>query len=92
MTGADKKLLVSVAVAAANNGMAAQAYDVMALFPQLIVDEEDRHICQAVIYFVLHQLDKALSELAQCESESARTLRLLMKEKGTLMRPPQSRH
>ncbi len=76
MESEDKRLLVEAAVAAGNHGFKKQAYALIKVFPELILDEEDRKICTSVIYFALNEASKAVSELQSCNSEAAQALRV----------------
>lgn len=82
LTSADKQLLVEAAIAASNHGLTSQAYALLAIFPQLISDDEDRHICASLIYFGLNENAKALRELASCQTEAAQGLRFLFSGSG----------
>jgi len=82
MNSEDKQLLVEAAIAASNHGLKKQAYALLAIFPQLIKDEEDRRICTSLIYFALNESAKALRELTLCHSDSAKGLQLLFSGSG----------
>ncbi|MBM7071409.1 EscG/YscG/SsaH family type III secretion system needle protein co-chaperone [Shewanella sp. 202IG2-18] len=73
----DKQLLVECAVAAGNHGLKEQAYAIIKIFPELILDEEDRKICTSVIYFALKEASKAVRELESCNSDTAQALAML---------------
>jgi type III secretion system SsaH family protein len=85
LTSADKRLLVEAAIAASNHGLTQQAYALLAIFPQLISDEEDRHLCASIIYFALNETANALRELAPCRSEAAQGLRFLFSGAGPVV-------
>lgn len=84
MKSEDKKLLVESAIAASNHGMKKQAYALLAIFPQLIEDEEDRRICTSVIYFALNESAKAIRELNLCNSLAAQGLKFLFSGSGPI--------
>ncbi|NRD74518.1 EscG/YscG/SsaH family type III secretion system needle protein co-chaperone [Shewanella sp. VB17] len=85
MNSEDKQLLVEVAIAASNHGLHKQAYALLAIFPQLIGDDEDRRICTSVIYFALNEPAKALRELKLCHSDAAQGLQLLFSGMGPVV-------
>ncbi|AQS36184.1 type III secretion system protein, SsaH family [Shewanella psychrophila] len=84
MKSEDKQLLVEAAIAASNHGLNKQAYALLAIFPELIQDEEDRRICTSVIYFALKEQAKALRELKSCHSDAAQGLRFLFSGAGPI--------
>lgn len=77
MNSEDKRLLVEAAIAASNHGLRKEAYALLALFPQLIDDEEDRGICASLIYFALNDVADALAALKPCHSDRAKALTFL---------------
>ena len=85
LTSTDKQLLVESAIAASNHGLPQQAYALLAVFPQLIADKEDRHICASLIYFALKEDTKALRELNACKSDVAQGLRFLFSGLGPVV-------
>lgn len=82
MNSEDKQLLVEIAIAASNHGLHKQAYALLAIFPQIIENEEDRRICTSVIYFALNESTKALRELNPCHSDAAKGLQFLFSGAG----------
>ncbi|WP_299493711.1 EscG/YscG/SsaH family type III secretion system needle protein co-chaperone [uncultured Shewanella sp.] len=77
MNSEDKRLLVEAAIAASNHGLRKEAHSLLALFPELIEDEEDRSICASLIYFALNEQSEALEALRHCHSDRAQALAFL---------------
>lgn len=77
MNSEDKRLLVEAAIAASNHGLRKEAYSLLALFPQLIEDVEDRCICASLVYFALNDLLDAVDALKECQSDKASALQFL---------------
>ncbi|WP_298775612.1 EscG/YscG/SsaH family type III secretion system needle protein co-chaperone [uncultured Shewanella sp.] len=82
MNSEDKRLLVEAAIAASNHGLRKEAYSLLALFPELIDDEEDRGICASLIYFALNDVADALASLKSCHSDRAKALAFLYSQSG----------
>ncbi|MDR5612031.1 MAG: EscG/YscG/SsaH family type III secretion system needle protein co-chaperone [Arsenophonus sp.] len=73
----DKQLLVEIAIAAANHGLIKQAYAILAVFPELIADEEARALCSGLVYFALGENSAALRSLMGMKGNQAEGLRCL---------------
>lgn len=63
MKSSDKQLLVETALAAANHRLERNALCILEVFPYLITDEEDRQICESLIYFALDKKFQAIRVL-----------------------------
>ncbi|GLT18661.1 hypothetical protein GCM10007938_24420 [Vibrio zhanjiangensis] len=77
MKRSDKQLLVEAALAAANHRLERNALCILAAFPYLITDEEDRRICESLIYFALDKRSQAIRALNGLHTPKVEGLRFL---------------
>ncbi|MEW9906581.1 MAG: EscG/YscG/SsaH family type III secretion system needle protein co-chaperone [Candidatus Symbiodolus clandestinus] len=87
-----RQLVVSIAFAAINHGLLRQAEEIAAAFPDLIVDAENRALCQALLLFGLKQPTAAWRSLSQCCSTEADQLRQLIGQVEPTLAEKRSHH